>query len=141
MKPHPACPSEGRVGREWWGRGGGGAILYARGAGTGGKTCTLTSWRDPSPLGPGDDPDPGMGWQTGLMQQRVDKRWHGNAAPLALSKGQRAKGGHAVAMEGPNVKYLQCTYTRVRRAPLLQAMPEDQRVGSTDGVVMPGAWV
>lgn len=31
-------------------------VLYARGAGTEGKTCTLTSWYDPSPLRPGVGP-------------------------------------------------------------------------------------
>lgn len=59
----PPCVPLRRQGGEGTG------VLYARGAGTGGKTCTLTSCYDPSPWDLVMFPDPGMGWQTGLMQQ------------------------------------------------------------------------
>lgn len=45
-------------------------------------------------------------------QKVVQKR-----SPITLGKGKRARKDHAVATEGPNVKYLRCTYTRVRGAP------------------------
>lgn len=65
-------------------------VLYARGAGSGGKTCTLTSWYAPSPLGPGADPRP---WNGAGRQGSCNNEWTEGGTemqpchPLARAKG------------------------------------------------------
>jgi hypothetical protein len=136
MRTPPACPSEGSAS----GWGGKGFSMPGWGAGTGGKTCTLTSWLNPSPLGPGVAPRPWGGLADGahatISRQEVAQKY----GPITPRQEQEGKKGPCRSHSGSKRKYLHCTYTRVREGlGLPQAVPGDQRKESTVGIIM--LWV
>lgn len=91
--------------------------MPSQGAGTGGETCTLTSWLHRSPLRPGVAPRPWSGLADRAHATLGVREGARKPSPAALWRGRTAGRGHA-GRGGSRQKCLQCTHGRVEGLPV-----------------------